>query len=169
MLCQACGKNTATTYIKTILNGELMEHHLCSPCAEKMGYNSIFGGISMGSLLGSFFGGQSPGGLPVQETAPRCEMCGSSFQDIVDGGKVGCADCYALFYENLTPTVQRIHGNTNHTGKIPASVGGKALLKNEIKGLKKQLKEAVAAQDFENAAVLRDQIQEKEKEVGENE
>lgn len=169
MLCQACGKNTANTYIKTVVNGELTERHLCSQCASEMGYNSMFGGLSMSNLIGSFFGGQSLLAQPAQETATRCETCGSTFRDIVNSGKVGCADCYTLYRENLMPTVQRIHGNTNHTGKVPASMGAKATLKNEIKDLKKKLKEAIASQDFENAAVLRDQIKEKEQEGDKNE
>ena len=38
MLCQSCGKRPANTHIKTIINGELTEHSLCSECAQKMGY-----------------------------------------------------------------------------------------------------------------------------------
>ena len=35
MLCQSCGKRPANTHIKTIINGELTEHSLCSECAQK--------------------------------------------------------------------------------------------------------------------------------------
>ena len=60
MLCQACGKNTATTHVKTIVNGELAEYSLCAECAQKMGYGNLLSnfGFNFGSLLGSFFWGK---------------------------------------------------------------------------------------------------------------
>ncbi len=42
MLCQSCGKRPANTHIKTIINGELTEHSLCSEGAQKMGYGNSF-------------------------------------------------------------------------------------------------------------------------------
>lgn len=45
MLCQNCGKNEATTHIKRIVNGEPSELHLCTACAEHLGYADVFSGI----------------------------------------------------------------------------------------------------------------------------
>ena len=58
MLCQACGKKTATTHVKTIVNGKLTEYHLCPDCAKQKGYNNLFSGWSMdlGNLLGGLLG-----------------------------------------------------------------------------------------------------------------
>ena len=69
MLCQACGKKTATTHVKTIVNGKLTEFHLCPDCAKQKGYNNLFSGWSMdlGNLLGSFWGNAQGGS---QVTAP---------------------------------------------------------------------------------------------------
>ena len=54
MLCQSCGKKTATTHIKTIVNGKLTEYHLCPDCAKQKGYGNIFSswGMDFGNLLG---------------------------------------------------------------------------------------------------------------------
>ncbi len=164
MLCQSCGQNTANTHIKTIVNGELTEHHLCAKCAGQMGYGSLFDGMSMSNLIGSFFAGAGVQNLPPMAQAARCEMCGSTFSDIARSGKVGCADCYMLYRDQLLPTVQRVHGNTNHIGKVPASAGKQMTRANEIEALKRALQEAVAAQEFERAAQLRDEIREKEAE-----
>ncbi|MEI3551633.1 MAG: hypothetical protein V8Q17_03310 [Acutalibacteraceae bacterium] len=57
MLCQSCGKRPANTHIKTIINGELTEHSLCSECAQKMGYgNSFFPSNTFDQFFSSFFG-----------------------------------------------------------------------------------------------------------------
>ena len=93
MLCQSCGKRPANTHIKTIINGELTEHSLCSECAQKMGYgNSFFPSNTFDQFFSSFFGKNS-----LMEDTLRCPVCGSSLSDISDTGKVGCADCYKTF------------------------------------------------------------------------
>ena len=38
MRCDRCGKNEATFYYKSNINGKVEEKHLCSDCAEKLGY-----------------------------------------------------------------------------------------------------------------------------------
>ena len=165
MLCQRCQKNQATAHIKTILNGELTEYMLCPECAKKLGYGSLFGGwgLNIGNFLGSFLGeGRSPE-APANE--PRCKGCGSTFSDIVRTGKVGCAECYETFYDRMMPSIQRVHGNTTHVGKLGKNAGTKAKLTNELDRLKDELKHAIDAQAFEKAAQLRDKIKELEEQV----
>ena len=38
MKCQHCGKNEATFYYKSNVNGHVTERHLCAECAGEMGY-----------------------------------------------------------------------------------------------------------------------------------
>ena len=38
MKCEHCGKNEATFYYKSNINGKVTEHHLCADCAKEMGY-----------------------------------------------------------------------------------------------------------------------------------
>ena len=51
MMCQSCGKKTATTHIKTIVNGKLAEYHLCADCAKQKGYSNIFSNWGMEGRL----------------------------------------------------------------------------------------------------------------------
>ncbi|MBQ3928652.1 MAG: UvrB/UvrC motif-containing protein [Clostridia bacterium] len=160
MLCQSCEKRQATTHIKTILNGELKEYNLCPECAQKLGYGSFFGnvGFDLNKLFGSFMDS-----FAAEKNTKRCRCCGSSFEDIAKSGKVGCAECYETFYEELQPSIQRIHGRTIHTGKLAHSAGTEVKIRNEIARYKSELQEAVKNQEFERAAELRDQIKELEK------
>lgn len=166
MLCQSCGENPATTHIKTIVNGELTELSLCAECAQKLGYEDLLTnwGFNFSSLLGSFFGSAAE-----TSDSQRCKDCGSSFEDIAQSGKVGCAECYHTFYDRLIPSIQRIHGNTKHCGKTPgfmAQGSDCAVMtkqpQDELQNLREQLKEAINLQNFEQAAVLRDKIKELE-------
>lgn len=166
MTCQVCGQQPATTHIKHIVNGQLTEAHLCAACAKKQGYGHLladWGGF--GSLLGGFLGE-----APAQEVK-RCPGCGASFSEISKSGKIGCAECYKTFRGQLLPVIHRIHGAAQHKGKVP---GGSALRVMEpnrqlvaveespIDEKKRLLKKAIEEQNFEEAAVLRDQIKEME-------
>lgn len=166
MKCQKCGSNNANTHIKTVINGEFIEYDLCSECAKKMGYTNIFGNMEdeFSSLLGSFFGNA----IPARTQAARCEFCGSTYSDITKSGHVGCAKCYEVFGDLLMPSIRRIHGNTTHCGKNSGlykdnTKKSPELTKEEkIKQLKAELDKAVAEQNFEHAAELRDKIRETE-------
>ncbi len=164
MLCQSCEKKQATTHIKTILNGELKEFNLCHECAQKLGYGSFFGniGLDLNKLFGSFMLGSS------EKNTKLCKCCGSSFSDIAKSGQVGCAACYDTFFDELMPSIQRIHGRTTHIGKLAHSAGTEARIKNEIMKYKNELEAAVKAQEFERAAEIRDRIKELEKGAAQN-
>ena len=160
MLCQNCRKNEATTHIKQIRNGVAAEYHLCRSCAESLGYSAPFTGTGLGELFSSFLGDMLVSRL--SNTVLRCEKCGCTFEDIVNSGKVGCADCYALFYDKLLPSVQRIHGQTRHVGKIPSGTGENIKLESRIAQTKEKLNRAIDDQNFELAALLRDEIRQLE-------
>lgn len=168
MKCQKCNKREANTHVKKVVNGEYEEFMLCRECAHAMGYDNVFDfemPDMFGGLLQSFF----TGALPARSGASRCPECGSTYGDITNTGKVGCASCYEAFYSELLPSIKRIHGNTTHAGKVPASaefceVKAEVKTEDEVKVLKAQLKAAIDEQNFELAATLRDKIKEKEAE-----
>lgn len=161
MLCQNCGKNEATTHIKQIINGDMAESHLCSDCASHLGYSDVFSGfgLNLSGLFGGLLGDMMPSISAGK--SPRCPKCGTSFEEIVRSGKVGCADCYRTFYDKLLPSIQRIHGKIKHSGKVTnsATVESKEETTEEkIEKLKIAMNEAVAKQEFETAAKIRDEI-----------
>jgi len=171
MLCQNCGKNDATTHIKRIVNGARTEMHLCSNCAEHMGYGDLFsdfGLFNMGNMFANFLS-DFPLSIGSASKTARCEKCGSSFDDIVRSGMMGCVDCYSTFYDRLLPSLQRIHGKANHVGKVGIAMGEVAQQISKIDMLKKELEKSVEEQNYEKAAILRDQIKEAESEAQDNE
>lgn len=186
MICQVCGKHEATTHVKTVINGTVTERDLCTECAKKEGigtWNPLqgFGGFenpffSLSNLFGSFLGNSLPSNIT------RCPVCGSSFQDISQSGKVGCSECYHVFYEQLLPSIQRIHGNPNHTGKNPTGQAmqvmpqaeltvseqkGPSEEEQQIAQYQQEMQQAIAEQNFEQAAILRDRIKELQEKKGE--
>lgn len=169
MICQHCNQNEATTHIQKNVNGEKTEMHLCSKCAKELGVMDEFRMPSMSdlfgnSLLGNFLGA-GVSAMNSLSGVERCSTCGSSFNDIVKSGHIGCSDCYDKFADKLEPSVKKIHGKTKHIGKYVSYEDAvnepkEKKEENELEGLKRQLDDAVKEQRFEDAAVLRDKIKE---------
>ena len=156
--CQKCGKRPATTHIMQSINGETQELALCQVCAAELGYQGLTG-LSVNDLFSSIFGDMSSPALgKTKSKEARCSGCGASFSEIARSGKVGCAECYATFYQRLLPNLERIHGKVQHVGKLPTAAGPTIKAKREMEDLKSQLQQAIDQQNFEQAAILRDRL-----------
>lgn len=155
MMCEKCGKNPATTHLKTVVNGVVHEDHLCSYCAADAGYTN-FGSLSLTNMLASMFGENLSHNQLISKK--RCECCGASFSDIAQTGRVGCSECYLTFKNELMPSLNRLHGKAVHVGGTPKEEKQIDKKTDKIKELKEQLKSAIETEDFENAAKLRDEI-----------
>ena len=156
MLCEKCGKNHATTHIKTVIGGVVHEKNLCGYCAASEGYNG-FGHNSLTEMLTSVFGDVLASSKNA--AASRCSCCGATFSDIAETGKVGCSECYTTFYSELLPYLKRVHGSTKHAGKIPNKAPLIVKPKEEtVEDLRLRLSELVSSEMFEEAAIVRDKI-----------
>lgn len=165
MKCQHCNNNEATTYIKKNINGRVTEMHLCSECAAELGVMDEFSPESFfnDTFFGSFLGAGVPA-MNILSGIDHCEYCGSTFNDIVKNGRVGCANCYSKFEDRLQQSITKMHGNAaKHIGKnvtYTQEADEEKTAVTELEKLKNQLREAVKEQRFEDAAVLRDKIKE---------
>ncbi|WP_371129290.1 UvrB/UvrC motif-containing protein [Staphylococcus hyicus] len=95
----------------------------------------------------------------VYREEKRCPTCQMSLKDIAHVGKFGCHDCYTTFKEDVYDIVRRVQGgHTTHSGKYPLSSHRKRALKQQIESKRDTLQQLVDAQEFEQAAVVRDEI-----------
>ncbi|MDY3617767.1 UvrB/UvrC motif-containing protein [Agathobaculum sp.] len=171
MKCEKCGKNEATTFFSENINGQKRELHLCGECAKEMNLGSAFENAfqSFGhlwsdpfhSFLGGGFGSLFPDtlGAPTASmlgTERKCPSCGMNERELRQSGRVGCPDCYTAFADILNPYVQKVHGATRHIGAAPAAA--EEPQQDPVAALRAQLQEAVASEDYEQAARLRDEI-----------
>ncbi len=160
MLCEKCGKNVATTHIRSVVNGVSKERHLCAECASNEGIGT-FDNNSLNGMLASMLGDAlslgSSGGLT------QCKCCGSTFSDIAKKGKAGCPECYNTFYDRFLPYIKRVHGSVKHIGKTPPITGGTTKEQPDtVLSLKQKLSKLISEEKFEQAAEVRDRIRELE-------
>lgn len=154
MLCENCGKQPATVHLTTIVGGEKTEQHLCAACCQKHKQALTMAGMS--TLLLSLLQGAGPGSH--EHLALRCECCGQTFEDFQKTGMLGCPKCYNAFRQHLTPLLGRIHGKTQHVGRVPPRSEEQNHAAKRLEALKRDMERAVADEDFELAARLRDEI-----------
>lgn len=163
MLCEKCGKNNATTHIRSVVNGVVHEKHLCGYCAADEGYNDIKGG-NLSQMLSSMFGDTIS--TVKNSQLKRCNCCGCTFSDIAESGKCGCPECYSTFYDQLLPYFKRVHGSTKHIGKtLNRTSTDDGQSKNTVEELRSILKQLISEEKYEQAAVVRDKIKQLEGEA----
>lgn len=167
MYCDECKQRPASVHLTQMFNGQKIESHFCEECAAKKGaiiFNAD-NSFSIPNLLASFFGFNTEG-PSAPALGHSCSNCGMSFNDIRQTGKLGCSECYAAFDEELEPTLRGMHGNSQHIGKVPTRGGEKVILKKTVESMKSRLQQAVAEEDYEKAAQIRDAIKDLEKKLG---
>lgn len=164
MVCEVCGKNEATVHVTEILDDKMTELHLCEGCAREKGA-AAKQSFSIADLLAGLADISTVMG-PEEAVKRKCPVCGLSYKDFRNIGRLGCGECYDTFKESLLPLLKRIHGSSQHLGKSPSRK--KRIVKSgvDIQELKDKLSRAVQLERYEDAARFRDQIRALEKSSG---
>ena len=157
MQCDICHKKDATVHLTEIVNDKVTKLHLCEDCAKEKGaeMEEHFG-------LSDLLAGLTGIGAKVEPSAAvepiTCPGCGFTYQDFKKVGRLGCAQCYDAFKEQLTVLLKRIHGADRHVGKVPMMIGKTVKDAKTLQELKAKMERAIQTEDFEEAAKLRDMI-----------
>lgn len=169
MMCEECGKRPASVHITKVINGVKSEMHLCQECAQQHGQMSIVVEPTFtfhNLLAGLFEPGKGLMGAQMVKSRTRCPNCGLTFADFRRLGHLGCDQCYDTFDAELEQLIRRIHGSTDHTGKVPPKHRESSAYKQrELEQLREALHTAVVNEEYEKAAELRDQIRRLEQEL----
>ena len=155
MKCENCGKNEVTFVYQSNINGQVTEKHLCSECAEKLGYTQKVASHSQ-RMMQNFFGNSFFGDSFFDDFfSPMPSLFGrmnrlleNPFDDFFDAMPA------------LSPAVS--NQETAQEEKKDDLVGkeeqGRFAYMRQMNALKLEMKKAVHQEDFEKAAQLRDQI-----------
>jgi protein arginine kinase activator len=164
MLCCICKEKAATVHLTQIAGDKMQKVDLCEECAKNKGVNDPAGFSLADLLLGlgaSQELAQSPGGVDL-----KCPKCGFTQADFKKAGRLGCADCYTTFAEGLEGLLKTMHKGTRHVGKVPQTLQLSRDLAERRKLLQKRLTKAVEDENFETAALLRDELRQITEKLG---
>ncbi len=145
-------------HLTQIVDDEMTNVHLCEQCAAEKGLESDCPSPSF--PLTDFLAQLGEGSTESATEVPAaCSFCGLSLKEFRERGRLGCPHCWATFESHLRNLLRRVHGGTQHVGKVylPPDPSSGAL-QQRLTGLRRKLDRAVHQEDFERAAELRDEI-----------
>ncbi len=186
MKCQVCGQNEATVHYQETRNGAVQQLHLCTHCAQSspLAGNLAQAVSHMDSGIDHFF---THAFAPLSDASffplftnmadlrePTCPDCGLTQSQLRSSGRTGCPTCYQTFSAILRPYLRQIHGTHTHlpstaTSDAPANTVATAPASDThthhtpanataIATLRMAQQQAIAHEDYEQAARLRDEI-----------
>ena len=152
MKCENCGKNEVTFVYQSNINGQITEKHLCSECAEKLGYTQKIAAHSQ-RMMQNFFGNSLFGNSffddffsPVPTLMGRRNwMLEDPFDDFFSEMPALCASPVEQEQQKADDLVNREEQS-------------RFAYMRQMNALKMEMKKAVHQENFERAAELRDQI-----------
>jgi protein arginine kinase activator len=157
MKCQICNENIATIHLTEIENGVNKEIHLCEACYQDEKKNVIIEPTpSVEDLIKNLV--KSIDTAAAQDENIRCTVCGTSYADFQKKGLFGCPQDYSVFKDSVIPLLEKIHGSTEHRGKVPKTAAGRRSNSEQLIILRKELESAIRNEMYEKAAGIRDEI-----------
>lgn len=161
MKCTKCGLREATTEVLKRHNNHVEKMYLCDECASEYRNENVFDGFG---LFGKLFN-SSPTGLlgslnglfesPVEKKAV-CQCCGTTSDEFLSTGYVGCPHCYETFEPLISQTLGKIQQSDRHVGKVPV---GAPKISDEVARLKSELHIAVDKGDFVKIAEINSKLE----------
>jgi protein arginine kinase activator len=163
MFCDVCKSKESTVFLTQIVEGKMQKVNLCESCAKEKGVNDPTG-FALADLLLGLGAAQE---IDKNPSGVCCPVCGFSQIDFKKTGRLGCSACYDAFAEGLAGMLKNMHRGLIHSGKVPAKLATARRRSQELTQLGSSLAKAVAEEQFEEAALLRDRIKQIEQEEAE--
>lgn len=166
MLCDICKKKEAVIHIQEISAQGKKVINLCNDCAEKHPQTDPLlhiGGMNFGAVLENIkkISSDLLKKQNIPEDSPVCPQCGWTLSKMDENnGQFGCPECYRTFEDVVKNAVSNIHRSSVHTGKRPKNLKHEPLeiFREKLRKMENALQDAVRAEEYEQAAILRDEI-----------
>jgi protein arginine kinase activator len=159
--CIHCEK-PATFHITELTGNKPQELHLCEDCARVYLTQAEDKEAAPAPTLAGVLAQQLKLGQTAQELARldqrSCPVCGITFYEFRQQGRLGCPHDYVSFEKELEPLVVNIHGENSHVGKRPKRVAHSTDQRTELIRLRREMEQAVEREEYEKASELRDKI-----------
>ena len=133
---------------------------VCAECARQRGFSEVENlKASVAEIIAEL-----KTRVDERDAKLICGNCGMSYADFKRQSRLGCAECYVSFHDELVPLVRRIHGAVQHVGRTASGGRKQAQVKMNVQKLREELASAIQAEDYEKAAALRDRLKKAEAE-----
>jgi protein arginine kinase activator len=156
MKCDFCDNNEAVVFVQQVIGNSSVDLHLCTECARSKGIQAGGGKIefSVAGLLNGLFDQKAV----RNPECPPCPGCGTTLEELQKTGRLGCARCAQAFQREILILMRKHVQSPQHRGKYPRRLLADSNLLEDRERLRVLLKKAVADEDYEAAAALRDRL-----------
>jgi protein arginine kinase activator len=152
--CQSCGKK-ATVHLTEIIESQQIVKHLCGPCAQKEGI-AITAQAPISAMISNLVSSQKNAQEHRDLSCPQCNLTWDEFRR---RGQFGCPNDYLAFGKVLENLIEHTQGGAHsHCGRVPQNISESMGQQVRLLCLRKDLQNAVEAEDYETAVRLRDEI-----------
>lgn len=157
MLCDGCKQNEANIVLHMMTNGQVATRSLCAECAQKAHTEMTKAFATMGMQIEGLQG-MVERSQEERERIPRmmCSNCRTAYTDIGYDTVFGCARCYGAFHEQVMQYLSSLRPVEQAASQAPDVLP--VLPEPTAEELHARLDEALRAEDYEQAASLRDQL-----------
>ena len=151
--CSLC-EEAATVHLSQVVHGNVTKVHLFEGCAQK-------GGATDPAVF------QLADALTAASPAPTltCPKCGFTDIDFRKRGRLGCPSCWETFADALGGLLSKVQHEASHVGRAPAGTLPAGQLRRRLDAARREMEKAIAGEDYESAARLRDEVAELEKQL----
>lgn len=157
MICDNCKKRESVISFTKIEDNEVTEVHLCKECAAKKFKGNLLMIDGFKDLFKELFNTEE-----VMDVEKTCRFCGRKIEEVLKTSNLGCIHCYDEFRDEINDFLQNYQLSSVHKGKIPESSPTDLKVGRKILDLKDKLQEALILENYEEAAILRDEIRDLE-------
>ncbi len=159
--CDLCGKGEGTIRVRQLdKDGKATDIMICAECARARGLSDVEKLKANAAEIITDLKSRIDEG----DAKLICTSCGLSYAEFKKQGRLGCAECYTAFHDQLLPLIRRIHDAVQHVGRTASGGRKQAQVRMNIQKLRDALSGAIQDEDYEKAAALRDQLKRSEEE-----
>ncbi|NJM36538.1 MAG: excinuclease ABC subunit B [Akkermansiaceae bacterium] len=163
MKCDFCAKKS-TVFLTQLVDGQMKKVCLCDECAKERGVTDPTG-FSLADLLAGGLGAMAEAATvtakpPVVRAGngKQCATCDFTIEDLKRVRRLGCADCYTTFHDEVSQMIRGMHKGTSHSGKVPEGLIAMQFKSQRLEELRTKLEQAISSESYEEAADIRDLI-----------
>lgn len=158
MLCQKCNKKRATIRYAEVVDGRVTDQFWCAECMAQQ--KSASEGFELAEVPPT-----RPNKASIQKVVSKvvraqraCPECDTRLQSILETRLVGCAACYDHFADELPALLAQLQGAQYHRGKAAHMTDARTQLRADLQAKRTLLRSMLKAENYEEAAMLRDEI-----------
>jgi protein arginine kinase activator len=164
MVCDLCKTNNAVIHIEKHSGDNHTQLRVCCECAGLEGLTpENLNGESLQKLISGL------NQLQQDTKEILCLECGMDAASFQSSGKLGCSSCYVHLKSVIDMSIWQKSSHYKHLGKTPykfdAPVTEAIDMVDDLEILEEKLVISISEENYEEAAILRDRIEEMKKAV----